>query len=387
VAGEMKIAILTTDNREYYQDYGAARPYFGMAPEALLEGLGSLPDIEIHVISCLRRTTDSPNQLRPNVHFHPLTVPKLGWMTTAYQGCIRTIRKRLQQIQPAIVHGQGTERECAISAVASGFPNVITIHGNMAELTRLFRMPIGSYNWLAAKLESFTLKRTAGVFCNSEYTERLVKPRTRRTWRVPNAIREAFFVPSAVSAHRDRPILVNVGVISPRKRQLELLGVISELQSIGLNFEFHFIGHADRSAPYAAKFFEKLKPLESKGVARHLGPKSTAELIDCFDASSAMVHFPSEEAFGLVVAEALARDLRFFGTRTGGIIDISSGVSGAELCDVEDWQGLTSALTEWIRAGSPRAAGAAELMRARYHPHVVARRHIEIYREVLKLPS
>jgi len=383
----MKIAILTTDNREYYQDYGAARPYFGMAPEALLEGLGNLPEVEIHVISCLRRITNSPNQLGPNVYFHPLTVPKLGWMSTAYLGCIRAIRKRLQKIQPSIVHGQGTERECAISAVASGFPNVITIHGNMAELTRLFRMSIGSYNWLAAKLESFTLKRTAGVFCNSEYTERLVKPRTRRTWRVPNAIRAGFFVPSVVSAHRAQPVLVNVGVISPRKRQLEMLGVISQLQSKGLKFEFNFIGHADRSAPYVAEFFEKLKPLESKGVARHLGPKSTSELIDCFDSSSGMVHFPSEEAFGLVVAEALARDLRFFGTRTGGIIDISSGVPGAELYNVEDWQGLTSGLTEWIRAGSPRATRAADLMRARYHPDIVARKHIEIYREVLKILS
>jgi hypothetical protein len=47
--------------------------------------------------------------------------------------------EKLKDIQPDIVHGQGTERDCAIRAVFSGYPNVIPIHGNMAELARLFR--------------------------------------------------------------------------------------------------------------------------------------------------------------------------------------------------------------------------------------------------------
>src|SRR5439155_13329895 len=135
------------------------------------------------VISCTQQPMASPQRLADNIWFHSLHVPKLGWLRTGYQGCIRAVRKRLKAIKPDIVHGQGTERDCGLSAIFSGFPNVVTIHGNMSELARLFRRPIASYDWLAARLEAFTLKRTAGVFCNSEYTERLVKPRSRRTWR------------------------------------------------------------------------------------------------------------------------------------------------------------------------------------------------------------
>ncbi len=39
----MKVALLTTDNREHYRDYNAQYPYFGMAPEALLQGFAASP--------------------------------------------------------------------------------------------------------------------------------------------------------------------------------------------------------------------------------------------------------------------------------------------------------------------------------------------------------
>jgi glycosyltransferase involved in cell wall biosynthesis len=84
-----------------------------------------------------------------------------------------------------------------------------------------------------------------------------------------------------------------------------------------------------------------------------------------------------------VVVEALARDLKLFGARVGGIPDIASGVAGVELFGVNDWHGLTSAIAAWMRNGFPRARGASQVMRARYAPEVIARRHVEIYREVL----
>jgi len=196
----MKVAFLTTDNREHYKDYSTPRPHFGTAPEAVLQGLARMADLELHIVSCIRCEANAPKQLGANVYFHSLHVPKYGWIRTGYQGCIRAVRRKLREIQPDIVHGQGTELDSAIDAVFSGFPNVVTVHGIMSEIARVFKSPVGSFTWLAARLENFTLKRTAGVFCNSEHTERLVRPRARRTWRVPNAVREQFFAPPTRTA-------------------------------------------------------------------------------------------------------------------------------------------------------------------------------------------
>lgn len=382
----MKVAVITTDNRQHDRNYSARVPYFGAAPEALLQGFARMPELEVHVIGCTQQPMHSPEKIADNIWFHSLYVPKIGWLRTSYQGCIRAVRRCLKVIKPDIVHGQGTERECAVSAVFSRFPNVLTIHGNMAELARLFKAPMGSFGWLAAQLENITLQRTRGVFCNSEYTEQLVKPRAQKTWRVPNAIREPFFDAANTAAPPGKCILINIGVVSERKRQVELLDVAKRLHERGLQFELHFIG-GFAIGDYGDVFRERIKEAEAKGYARHLGMKSTAELIACCDAAHGLIHFPSEEAFGLVVAEAMARELKFFGARVGGIIDISKDVPGAELFAVNDWDALTDGIAKWIQQGHPRSADCARIMRERYHPLVVARRHAEIYREVLSTAS
>src|SRR6185437_7522962 len=128
----MKVAIITTDNREQHPRYSLPMPYFGTAPEALIQGFAQLPDAEVHVLSCTRQVMkQSPEKLAPNVWYHSLLVPRIGWTATAFQGCVRAVRRKLKQLQPDIVHGQGTERDCSLDAVFSGFPNVLTIHGNM----------------------------------------------------------------------------------------------------------------------------------------------------------------------------------------------------------------------------------------------------------------
>jgi glycosyltransferase involved in cell wall biosynthesis len=378
----MKVAFLTMDFREHYRNYAKATPYFAPGSTSLFEGFALRQDVEVHVVTCAQRPVAAPEKLAPNIWFHSLLTPKIGWMRTGYQGCIRAVRRKLRALQPDIAHGIGTERDCAICAVFSGFPNVVTMAGIMSEQARLSKPRFGSYLWLAVRLENFTLPRAGGVICNSRYTEERVRSRARKTWTVYPALRSAFLEPPPAAGPRPC-VLLNAGVISPRKRQLELLGVAEELHRRGLKFEFRFIGILPPGDPYGAAFLEKIKPLEAKGCARYLGTLPEDELVPCFDSVSGLVHFPTEEAFGSSVCEALARNLKLFGTRTGGIVEIGGDAPGAELFEKEDWAGLTDAIARWIQEGHHCPTGAAALMRQRYHPEVFARLHLEVYREVL----
>lgn len=379
----MKLALLSTDNREPHRHYEVDRPIIPTPQEALLQGLANRKDIEIHFISCLQRSVTSPERLADNVFFHSLHVPKFGWLRTGYQGCIRAVRKKLKEIQPDIVHGQGTERDCAISAVLSGFPNVLTIHGNMQAIADIYGARCGSFYWLAGKLETFALRRTGGVFCNSAYTESCVAPRAKKTWGVPNALRLDFLNQTQVRPAAGPPILLNIGSTLAYKQQLEILNVAGGLWRQGLKFELHFVGDRALHTEYGTAFAQQLAVAERAGYARHLGKLDTAQLITALDAASALIHFPTEEAFGLVVAEALARNLKLFGAATGGVVDIASGVDGAELFPAGDFSGLENAVARWLNNGCPPPLAAAQIMRERYHPEVIARRHLEIYREVL----
>jgi glycosyltransferase involved in cell wall biosynthesis len=266
----------------------------------------------------------------------------------------------------------------------SAFTNVITIHGNMAELYRL-GMTFKSarlYGFLAANLENHALSRTSGVFCNSAYTESLVAPRAKQTWRVPNAIRAEFFRPSSIASRpNDVPILLNVGHLGMRKRQLEILRLAAELHNEGYRFKLIFTGDTQYTDEYNRAFATELENAVKAGYAAHTGFLDSDKLIQLMDQADGFVHFPSEEAFGLVVAEALARGLKFFGANLGGIKEIGNEVPGAELFD--NMNDLKDGISSWLAAGAYRMPGAADRMKKLYSPHAVARRHVEIYASLL----
>ena len=379
----LKIALLTTDKREHDREYQNPCPSFGTAPTALFQGFAALPNLEVHILSCTQQPMRSPTKLAENISFHSLHVPKIGWLRTGYAGCILAVRKKLREIQPDIVHGQGTERDCGISTVFSGYPNIITIHGNMAELARVFHAHMGSFHWWAAKLENFTLPRTSGVFCNSHYTQSLVSTRSKKTWLVPNPVRDSFFTPIIRNnLLAETPTLLVVGVICARKRQLELLQLFIQLRQQNTRFQVKFVGSCGEDS-YGKAFLSLLNGQGNADWATWLSVLDESSLIACMDESQALVHFPSEESFGLVVAEALARGLKLFASKIGGICDIASGVPDAVLFDPEDWNGLSGALTSWIQRPSLSSPQTQNLMKSRYHPKTIASRHLEIYREVL----
>lgn len=381
----LRIAIITTDGREMLKRYEEPAPIFGTAPQALLDGFSAISDIDVHVISCVQKPVRSERLIASNITFHPLHVPKMGWMRSGYLGCARAVRACLKEVQPEIVHGQGTERDCAVSAVRSGFRNVLTLHGSMAEMARKFPPKFFSFGWWAPHFESYALRRTEGVFCNSSFTEQLVKGHARRTWRVPNPLRKELVAPVMEGAPSALPTILNVGVIGTNKRQLEILRIGRRLHTKGLKFKMRFVGQADPNDPYSCEFLQEIEAAKVDGYASFEGLKQDVnELISCMDQSDLLVHFPVVETFGLVVAEALVRGLDLISCRVGGISDIAAGIGSIRILDPDDLRGLEEAISKWIHHPSRGTPQARQSMLARYHPESVAQTHIEIYRALLK---
>ncbi|HXC35699.1 MAG TPA: glycosyltransferase [Candidatus Acidoferrales bacterium] len=382
---KVKIALISIDNRQNERTYRETTPRFGTGVDSIIDGVSAMPELTLHIISCTQQPMQSPEKLAPNIWFHCLHVPKFGWMRTLYQGCVRAMRKKFREVQPDVVYGVGMEREGAVGAVFSGFPNVVAMAGNMTEQARLVRAGPGCFFWLAAKMEKFLLPRTGGVICNSRYMQRLVEGRARRNWLIYPGMRGVFLVPPVRTSPRERALVI-AGVISARKRQVELLNVAEELRRRGLKFEFRFIGLAS-DEPYTKEFLHRIKPLEASGCARYLGMPTHAEMVQIFDAASGMIHFPTEEAFGSVVAEGFARDLKFFGARTGGIVEIADGTVDAELFGTDDWASLTGSIAAWIAKGCPSAPGNAAIMAQRYSPQNYVQQHLQVFQEVIRKPK
>jgi glycosyltransferase involved in cell wall biosynthesis len=377
--------LVTTDAREHWREYDKSQPYFGTALAALLDGLILWPEaVEAHVVTCTQRPMTSPEKLAPNVWFHSLLVPKIGWLRSGYQGCIRAVRKKLQELRLDLVHGQGTERECAISAVFSGLANVVTVHGNMRLIAKVNRARPFTYQWLAARLERFTLPRADGVVCISRYTQEAVSDLARKTWIVPNAVDASFF--DVVRKPSPPPTVLCVGHVTVRKNQIEFIRALEPLAA-RQPLRVLFLGGVVPEDAYCAQF---LQMLQTRPWCVYGGVADRTQL-KAHLSEAALLALPSlEDNCPMVVLEAMAAGVPVVAARVGGVPElIEEGVTGL-LCDPTDpttMGAAVRAVLDYPEQALARSVAAQEHTRARLHPREIARRHLEIYAEVSGKPS
>lgn len=380
----MKLAFLTADNRNEWKLYGEPKPLFGPAPEALLQGFALLPEVEVHVIVCTREPLLAPAKVAPNIFFHCLLVPKIGWMRTLFQGCIRAVRKKLRDIQPAMVHGQGTESYYALAAVFSGFPNVVTIHGNMRRIAMMGKEKPFSYFWLAARLEQLALPRTQGVVCLSQHTRRQVADLARRTWVVPNAVEASFFEVQAQPSPGVPPRILCVARISALKNQNGLIRALDPLAA-RRKFELHFCGIVCESDPYDREFLSLVK---ARPWCVHHGFTQRGELQSLVRQASMLVLPTLEDNCPMVVLEAMAAGVPVVAAQVGGVPDLVEEGKTGFLCDPLDAASMAGAVEKVLAnpaAAAKVARQAQQRARERFHPQAIAQRHLEIYQEVLRI--
>jgi glycosyltransferase involved in cell wall biosynthesis len=380
----MRIAFLTSDSRQVVADYSSLTPGFGTAPEALLQGLAQMPHVEVHVISCAQKPTSSPSKLAENIFFHGLLVPKFGWLRTGYQGCVRAVRKQLREIKPHIVHGQGTERDCAISAVFSGFPNVITIHGNMRLIAALNQAKPFSYQWIAARLEEFTIPKSDGVVCITNHTRSAVVKTARRTWVLPNAVDASFF---EIKSEPDvLATILCVATISSHKNQNNLIRALDAVAA-HRKFRLVFLGAINAKEPYGTEFIQLL---QSRPWCSYEGFADREKLKRYFQ-RAAMVVLPSlEDNCPMVVLEGMAAGVPVVAAKVGGVPDLIEDNKTGLFCDPLDPASIRDGVLRFLddsEFAGRMATAAMHVARERFHPISIARQHLEIYKEVIKTRS
>lgn len=379
----MKVALISTDNRECFRRYDEDYPIVPPPQEALLCGFAQQPDLELHFISCLqRKPSHSPTKLADNVYYHGLHVPKFGWMRTGYQGCIRAVRQLLQSIKPDIVHGQGTERDCAMSAVYSGFPNVLTIHGNMRLVAEFLQARPLSYYWLAARLERLCLAKTFGVIAISTYTEKAVANYTKRTWLVPNPVHPSYF--SVARGNGTRRVVFCAATIGERKNQLGLIKALEPLQA-DFEFEVRFAGSAQSEDPYFSEFLSRISQLS---WCNYLGALDRHELQSELSEACVAVLPSFEDNCPMVVLEAAAAGVPVAASYVGGIPDLIRHEQTGMLFDPSNAASIRGAISRIFTDQSLRARISREAQvqaRSRFDPSVVAKKHRDIYTQIARL--
>jgi glycosyltransferase involved in cell wall biosynthesis len=105
-----------------------------------------------------------------------------------------------------------------------------------------------------------------------------------------------------------------------------------------------------------------------------------------FNAMDVFVHAPRQEAFGLVVAEAMATRLPVVATAVGGIVDVVADGESGLLVGCEDAFGLAEAMHKlWCyRPMRDRMAARSEsIARTAFTADLYARRYLDLYHDLL----
>lgn len=372
--------MLTTDNRQADRRYQLPLPYFGTAPSALLEGLAACPQMEVHVISCTQQGMSSTPKLAGNIWFHSLIVPRWGWLRTAYAGCIAAVRTKLMEIGPAVIHAQGTERDCAITAAFFPGPKVLTIHGNCRAIAQLHRSWPLSYWWLQGQLERFTIPKFDGVVCISKYTQSWVSGLAKKTWLLPNAVESNFFEIQPRKA-LNSPVILVVANVDTRKNQIGLIHSLDDL-SKKRPFEVRFLGKCGED-PYGREFRSLV---QARPWCFWGGMLGREELRQQFAQATAVMLPTWEDNCPMVVLEAQAAGIPVIASNVGGVPDLVENEVTGILTDPSRPETMPKALARLLdnpELASRLAEEGRRQAKARFHPRAIAERHLEIYREVI----
>lgn len=384
ISRPLQVAILVVDDRF---NNACATPFFGPSPTALLKGFSLLGanKANVHVICCVKSKMSAPSQLAENIFYHQVVLPHWTYLRSLHAGPVLGVRKVLDQIRPDIVHSHGVERWCAVAGSLCGFPAVLTIHGHLRLILQKTRMRPYFYWHLQMVLGEWAIRRHRGVICISSHIQKSLLRSSRRTWLIPNALRDEFINTPASKPRTSRkiPRILVIGTITENKRPLELLKMFAALNADGAKFKVRFIGHLNKHDKYGAAFVTMIQEVKALGFAEHLNPIDSKTLISEMDNADALVHFPLEEAFGLVVAEALSRELKVFASEVGGIVDICHSVSSAVLIPHNDFKSLSQSICDWLSAGHPNAPEAALIVRNRYCPADIAAKTLCAYHQAL----
>jgi glycosyltransferase involved in cell wall biosynthesis len=259
-------------------------------------------------------------------------------------------------------------------------------------------------------LEGFVVPRFDGVICITRYTQQIVAQEARKTWVIPNAVDPLFLAlgeerlgvsgnsivspaelsdklygvdsTSLPSAPSNRvPVILVVANIDPRKNQNSFIRTLDPLAA-DQRFHLKFFGECGEDV--YGKEFQSL--VAHRSWCSFGGMIGRHELRQEFAMASLLALPTLEDNCPMVVLEAQAAGIPVMASKVGGVPDlIEDGVTGL-LTDPARPDSMRHAISRLLSDSnlSTALSSKARLQSIkRFHPNVIAQRHLEIYREVV----
>jgi glycosyltransferase involved in cell wall biosynthesis len=173
-----------------------------------------------------------------------------------------------------------------------------------------------------------------------------------------------------------------VGLVCVRKNQNAFIRALDSVAGRH-KFELRFCGQANENTAYGQEF---LGLVRARPWCVYGGLAQRDELKALLREATMLVLPSLEDNCPMSVLEAMAAGVPVVASRVGGLSDLIEEGKTGFFCNPLDAASMAAAV-ERVLVNPPIAAAVArqakQCAHARFHPTVIARRHVEIYREVL----
>ena len=354
----------------------------------LVSGLAKLANVELHVVSLARGLKRNCEVMEPGVAFHLLRDPKFSGLASGFQWQKQIIHRCLAQIEPDVVHGIGTETSCAYSAVTAESPSVVTMRGIISELLKQSKRQELQTTWkVRGWFERYTLRRASHVICISPYVKDVLQEISSNPiyYSIDNAVNPSFF---SVHPRRDAEVrnLLFVGRIDPMKGVLDAVKAMTSVTKAMPRAQLLVVGPVSDHQYYRhLRAFVQSNNLSDS--VRFLGWRDHNELPRLL-ARADLLMFPSQlETFGNVIAESMAAGVPVVAVNAAAIPHLIEDGHDGFLVDPGDTEALAGkaiAILENERLRQTMGRNARETALRRWHPNVIAKQTLDVYKEILE---
>jgi glycosyltransferase involved in cell wall biosynthesis len=306
-----KIAILAAFPLHHLKGFGKAfqpKGHYATWLPQIAEAWNGQKEVEIHWIVMSELVQERRDVSEWGQMFHVLPTTQRGRATTLFREDRRAIGAVLEEIQPDLVHGWGTEDVYGLAAVLSGRPNIVSMQGILSYYALKNRMPARSY--LQAMLELFILWKAEKVTTESEWGRNVVMRRNpfAKVDLVEYGVQEVFFQ-TKWQPEEKNPFALFVGGISSRKGIQDLVEAFRDPKLSGS--ELVVIGGGEGG------WSENLQKGAPPNI-RWLGRKTAAETAEYMSKAWCLLLPTRADTSPNVVKEARVVGLPVITTRNGG---------------------------------------------------------------------
>lgn len=348
----------------------------------LLEELRTDPRLKLEVIVVRKQFPEHFSFDWGGVAFHCVKVPaglrtlSLFWWETLL------IRRRLDHIQPDLVHAWGSERGAALVASRLGYPYLVTMQGLLEWYAQ--RVDVGWMGRFEARLERISMRRASVVTTESTFAVNWLKERyphleVRQAEHAANWLFHKIVRRPCTSPLQ----FLFVGMMSVIKGTDLLVMALDKLQS-EVDFRLTIVGSS------TLQFLSHLKAVTSQALWKRIQIRQnlTSDQVAEEMTRATIMLFPTRaDTSPNAVKEAVVAGLPVVASAVGGIVDYVLPERNGITFPAGDLDGFVNALRMAInhplfRKGEVEPA-VLQQMRSYLSPRIMADRFQAAYRSAL----